>query len=229
MDEQAPLALPPPAGTAHWNENVLFGPRLMESLAGINAQFLGLVVDLHGARPGMPVLGLPAHLLALLGRCAERAAALPLPYGLYDLRFRDERFWRQAVGTAIAVRDAQPPPGIESRVVRFARDAVTFAWHLAQSEPRVAGLALGAGRPTLELLAEVPVGALEALARRTAPALAARFCTRERFWQQACALLRFGPDEAAAARLKLLGLQLQGAEAARAQQIHRRVRRSAQA
>jgi len=229
MDEQAPLALPPPAGTAHWDENVLFSRRLTESLAGINGQFLALVADLHAARPGMPVLGLPAHVLVLLGRRGERGPGLPLPYGLYDLRFRDERFWSQAVATAIAVRDAQAPAGVEPRVVRFARDAVTFAWHLAQSEPQVAGLALGAGRATLELLAQVPVGALKALARRTAPALAARFCTRECFWQQLCAALRVGPDEPAVARLKLLGLQLQGSEAARAQQIHRRVRRSAQA
>jgi hypothetical protein len=83
--------------------------------------------------------------------------------------------------------------------------------------------------PTQQLLASLPVGALDALAQRVSGAVAARFCTRERFWGLVTSAVRFGQDTAALERLRLLGLQLQGADSARVQQLHRRLRRTTQA
>ena len=228
MQEQAPLALPPPAGAAHWGVEPLFGSRFTDALGGLNAAFLGLAAELHAARPGMPALGLPAHVLAALARAAVPARALALPYALFDLRFRDARFWRLESAACAAVNDAQAAHAADPRLLRFARGAVTFAWHLSQAEPRAARLALGIEPATQDLLAGLPVGALEALARRVSPSLAARFCTRERFWALLAAAGRFAPDAGALERLRLLGLQLQGAESARTQQLHRRLRRSTQ-
>ena len=68
----------------------------------------------------------------------------------------------------------------------------------------------------------------EGVARRSAPVLAARFCSRERFWE-----LLLGDGQSATpqrlTRMRLLGQQLQGMEAARARLLHRRARRSIQA
>ncbi len=103
---------------------------------------------------------------------------------------------------------------------------MTLAWHFAQSEPRAARLALGMETTVQEALTALPVGALEPLAQRVAGVVAARFCTRERFWGLVTAAIRFGQDNAAIERLRLLGLQLQGAESARVQQLNRRLRRT---
>jgi hypothetical protein len=229
MHEQAPLALPPPAGAAHWGADILFGSRITAALSEVNGAFLGLAAELHAARPGMPALGLPAQVLAALARPAAAPRALDLPYALFDLRFRDERFWRIETSACRAVNDPGAGGASDPRLLRFARTALTLAWHLAQTEPRVARLSLGMESATQDVLAGLPVGALDPLARRVAPAVAARFCTRERFWGLLASALRFAPDAARLQRLRLLGLQLQGAESARAQQLHRRLRHSTQA
>lgn len=229
MRGQAPLALPPPAGTAHWGEETLFGPRAMAALASANGAFLSLAVSLHGSRPELPVLGLPGQVVAGICRFVPAHGALAVPFSLYDLRFRDERFWRQQICASRSVNDSAPAVTADPRVSRFARTAVTLAWHFSQAEPRAARLALGVEAPIQEMLGTLPIGALDALALRVAGAVAARFHSRERFWNLVAAALRFGPEPAGAGRLTLLGLQLLGAESARAQQIHRRQLRTAHA
>jgi hypothetical protein len=227
MRHQTPLALPPPAGTAHWGEEVLFNPKIVEALASVNGAFLALAIELQAARPGVPVLGLPGAVLASLQRCPSAAFRLPLPYALFDLRFRDERFWRSEARAARGIQDGTVFPVADTRLLRFARSALMLAWHLAQLDYRVARLALGVEPGTQEALESLPVGALDSFARRLAPAVSARFPTRQRFWSQLVAALRVSTDTDSVARLRLLGLQLQGAEAARVQQLHRRVRHGA--
>lgn len=227
MHEQQPLALPPPAGAAHWGEEILFNARVTAALASINGAFLSLATEFHAQRPGMPALGLPAHVLADLARAAPCSRECELPLALYDLRFRDERFWRSEALACRGVHDGRETVAVDPRARRVARAAVTLAWHLVQSEPRTARLVLGMEPAAQEVLAGVPVGSLDALARRVAVALSARFCTRERFWSQVAAVLRFGPEAGRIDRLRLLGLQLQGAESARVQLLHRRMRRGA--
>jgi len=225
MRHQTPLALPPPAGTAHWGEEVLFGPRIVEALSSVNGAFIGLAIDLQAMKPGMPVLGLPASALAALQRCSGAAFRLPLPYALFDLRFRDERFWKAETRAARGIQDGGRMPVADNRLLRFARSGLMLAWHLAQLDFRVARLALGVEPGTQEALESLPVGALDSFARRLAPAVSARFATRQRFWSQLTTALRMPTEAARLERLKLLGLQLQGAESARVQQLHRRLRR----
>jgi hypothetical protein len=228
MRHQTPLALLPPAGTAHWGEEVLFSQKVMSELGGLNARFISLLVELHGSRPGMPALGLPSHSLPPLLRATGVEERLVLPFALFDLRFRDERFWTYESRAASAVQDGQPTPAADTRLLRFAHAVLTLAWHLVQVDPRVARLALGMAPGTQQVLEATPIGLLDALARRTCPAVSARFCTRERFWGHLGSALRLPPDSGQLERLRLLGLQLQGADAARAQQLHRRLRRSTQ-
>jgi hypothetical protein len=228
MRHQTPLALPPPAGTAHWGEQVLFSPNIVEALSSVNGAFIALAVELQSIRPGAPVLGLPGPVLAPLQRCPEAAFRLPLPYALFDLRFRDERFWKSETRAARGIQDGGRTPVADNRLLRFARSGLMLAWHLAQLDYRVARLALGVEPGTQEALESLPVAALDGFARRLAPAVSARFATRQRFWSRLVAALRMPTETARLERLKLLGLQLQGAESARVQQLHRRVRRIAQ-
>jgi hypothetical protein len=229
MRHQTPLALPPPAGTAHWGEEVLFNPRILEAISSLNGAFIALAIELQGARPGVGVLGLPAAVLAPLQRCPAGPFGLPLPYALFDLRFRDERYWKSEARAARGIQDGSRTQLADTRLLRFARSGLMLAWHLAQLDHRVARLALGVEPGTQEALESLPLGVLDSFARRLAPAVSARFCARQRFWSQLIAALRIPTESGRLARVKLLGLQLQGAEAARVQQLHRRVRRSAQA
>ncbi len=229
MNTQTPLALPPPAGTAYWNRPVLFDERRLAALAGVNAAFLRLLRDLHGSRPGMPALGLPAHLVIHLTAAAEALKGpLWLPFVLFDASFRDEAFWQASCAATSAVRDGGPSGAAEPRVVSFARSAVTLAWHCAQLDSRLARMAFGLEPAAVAALADLPVGRLEGLARRVAPVLTARFCVRERFWNLLAAAGRSPSDEALAGRVRLLGLQLHGSDAARVRRLHRRQARSAQ-
>lgn len=229
MREQHPLALPPPAGAAHWGAQVLVDARVMDALGSVNGAFLSLAAELHAQRPGMPALGLPGHVLAGLARHGLCSRACAVPLALFDLRFRDDRHWRKEALACRTVQDGQGADVADPRSRRVARAAVMLAWHLAQTEPCAAQLALGMEPATREVLGDVPIGSLDALARRMAGSLSARFCTRERFWSEVTSVLRFGPDSGRLDRLRLLGLQLQGAEAARMQLLHRRLRRSTQA
>jgi hypothetical protein len=103
-----------------------------------------------------------------------------------------------------------------------------LAWHLAQTRPAAARLAFGTSPATIAALARLPVAAVDRLARRVAPALAARFGSRARFWLQfeGCAA---HPDDRSVDELQRLGLQIQGAESARLQALQRRPRRAANA
>jgi hypothetical protein len=228
MRQQAPLALPPPAGTAHWDQEVLFSQGVISALASVNSGFIALLAELHGARPGMPVLGLPPGILQPLSRAVAGAGRLALPYALFDLRFREERFWKYEAQSVGSIQDGQVAATADSRLLRFARSGLTLAWHLAQVDPRVARLALGMESATRRVFAALPLGSLDALARRVAPSVSARFCARERFWMQLAAALRLPADDGRLERLRLLGLQLQGADAARTQLLHRRLHRRAE-
>ncbi len=230
MPDQIPLALPLSAG-AQWIEYALPDQRTINGLAGLNGDFLALAAELGAARPGLPPLSLPGHLATGLARAAVvLGPRLRLPFALFDLRFRDARYWQAQAASAAAVREAPGAGAADTGTLRFTRNALIFAWHLVQRDAAAARLALGLDGGAEGVIGELPVGALEGLARRAAPALAARFSTRERFWE----LLL---DEAAGqgvtpqrlARVRLLGQQLQGMDAARVRQLHRRGCRSTQA
>ncbi len=229
MKEQ-PLPLPAPPGSTHWLQREPLSERMLADIADVNAVFVALALELHVLRPGMPVLGLPAHLLPALARHGRAGiGGLRLPYVLFDLRFRDAAYWRAQVTGVVSVQDCEATRHTDIRLVRFARTALTLSWHFTQADPRAARLALGLETATESLLAGLSVGVLDSLARRLAPAVAARFCTRERFWSLLGDAARTGADPTCVERVRLLGLQLQGADAARAQQLYRRQRRSNQA
>jgi hypothetical protein len=205
---------------------VLLGPKVIDALASVNGAFIALALELRATGRGATVLGLPEPILASLQRCPAGAFRLPLPYAVFDLRFRDERFWRLETRAARGIQDGARAAVCDSRVLRFARSGLVLAWHLAQLDRRVARLALGVEEGTREALESLPLGTLDSFARRLTPAVSARFAGRPRFWSQLIAALRVPSETARLERLKLLGLQLQGADSARVQQLHRRLRRS---
>ncbi|HEY7740829.1 MAG TPA: hypothetical protein VIB01_09465 [Steroidobacteraceae bacterium] len=229
MHPQQPLALAPPAGPAEWSERSLLDASTRRALGSVNQAFLGLASDLAEEGRLKLIAGLPARAIdSLIHPDAGDRLCERLPYALFDLRFGDGPFWEGEAAAAGGVQDAPPAAGCDERLVAFARAAVMLAWHLAQTRPAAARLAFGTSPATIAALARLPVAAVDRLARRVAPALAARFGSRARFWLQfeGCAA---HPDDRSVDELQRLGLQIQGAESARLQALQRRPRRAANA
>lgn len=225
MPLQETMALMPPAGVATWNARDLPGTRILASLRAANLAFLDLLGG-PGSAGIATACGVPlpyAHCLAARPE-ARQAVASALPFTLFDLRFRDEAFWRSAVAGAAAVQDAIATPEPHPAALSFARVALVFAWHAVDVCTPSAALALGASDGVLRLVGDVPLASMEPLSCRLAPALAARFAQRELFWQRLTDCLR-EPDARQLERVCLLGLQLHGTDSARGQQLQRRPRR----
>jgi hypothetical protein len=229
MHPQQPLGLAPPAGAAQWSEHSLLDAATRRALGSVNLAFLGLATELAEEGRLKLIAGLPVRAIdSLIHPEAGPRLCESLPYALFDLRFGDGRFWESEITAAAGVQDASPLPDCDERVAALARSAVMLAWHLAQTRPAAVRIAFGAAPATIAALVRLPVAALDRLARRVAPALAARFGSRTRFWLQfeGCAAQ---PDERSVGLLQQLGLQIQGAESARQQALQRRQRRFATA
>lgn len=230
MTLQQSLALEPPVGAAGWPGLQLLDPRTLRGLASLNEAFLRLVFEAQLRQPGQAVFGLESGLLPPPTPGPRAATVLAdLPCALFDLRFRDGRFWQQAAAHGSAVADGQRPAAVEPALAALTRSALAFAWHLAQARERAARLLLGMEAATVGVLAEMPVGQVDGLAQAMASQLQARFASRPSFWGAIRDCLRIPSDAVRRARLRRLALQLQGADSAREQQLQRRVRLQAQA
>jgi hypothetical protein len=195
------------------------------TLGSINLAFLDLAAELAEEGHLKQIVGLPPRAIdALIDPVAGPRLCERLPYALFDFRFADGNFWTAEVA-AVHVQIVGSRSATDERVIGFARAAITFIWHLAQAQAATARLVFGASPTTIAAVAGMPVVAVERLANRVAPTLAARFGSRTRFW-----LLFEGyasrPDDRSLSVLRQLGLQIEGAESARNQSLQRRHRRS---
>ena len=227
MSRQQPLALAPPAGNADWSERSLLDAAIRKTLCSMNLAFLNLAVELAEEGRLKLIAGLPPRAVdALIDPEAQLRLCERLPFALFELRFDDGGFWEGQIAAAGGVRDAQAALVVDERIVSFTRTAIMLAWHLAQTRAPGARLMLGMAPATIVALASLPVATSDGLARRVAPALAARFGSRARFWLQfeGCAA---HPDDKSVSVLQQLGLQIQGADSARLQALQRRPRRAA--
>jgi hypothetical protein len=227
MNRQQPLALAPPAGSADWSERSLLDPATRKALCSMNLAFLNLAAELAEEGRLKLISGLPPRAIdALIDPEAQQRLCERLPFALFELRFDDSDFWEGQIAAAGGVRDAHAALVVDERIVAFTRTAIMLAWHLAQMRAAGARLMFGMAPATIAALASLPVATFDGLARRVAPALAARFGSRARFWLQfeGCAA---HPDDKSVSVLQQLGLQIQGADSARLQALQRRPRRAA--
>lgn len=227
MSRQQPLALAPPAGPAAWSERSLLDHATRRALGSLNLAFLDLAGELAEEGRLRLISGMPPRAIdALIDPGAGQRLCERLPFALFDLRFGDGSFWQDEIAAAGGVQDAGRPPAADERIVAFVRAVIMLAWHLAQTRAAGARLVFGSSPATIAALSSMAVATVERLARRVAPALTARFGSRARFWLQfeGCAV---HPDDQAVNVLRQLGLQIQGADAARLQALQRRPKRGA--
>jgi len=227
MSRQQPLTLAPPAGPASWSERSLLDHATRRALGSLNLAFLDLATELAEEGRLRLISGMPPRAVdALIDAGAGRRLCERLPYALFDLRFGDGSFWQGEIAAAGGVQDAGLLPAADERIVAFVRAVIMLAWHLAQTRAAGARLVFGTAPATIAALSSMSIATVERLARRVAPALAARFGSRTRFWLQfeGCAV---HPDDQALNLLQQLGLQIQGADSARLQALQRRPKRGA--
>lgn len=213
MASQQHLALALPNEAPGWSKADILQPRALAAVMEANGEFLGLLAARRVAAFPDDSLGLHPRVLAALPSRSTGAAALRLPVALFDIRFRDHQYWSTHAQASVSVRDHGDTTGVDPACLRFVRSAVVLAWHLAQCHPAMARLSLGLEGRSLQVIRDVPVGALDGLACRVASSVRARFARRDAFWQLLCLALNNGVHQE---RLCISAIQLQGAEAARA-------------
>ena len=225
MGPQGTMALMPPAGAATWTARDLPGVRILAALRAANLAFLELLGGTALAG-GAALCGVSAPFCDRLGAPPEARAAVAnaLPFAMFDLRFRDEQFWRTTTAGSVAVHDAAAAAPVSRAAHAFVRVAVVFTWHAVEVCPPSASLVLGASDGVLRLVGGLPLAALDPLSYRLAPELAARFAQRDLYWERLTQCLG-DPEPRRLERLRLLGLQLLGTDSARRQQLQRRGRR----
>ncbi len=213
MAMQQHLALALPEESSGWSKSDILEPRSLGAVMEANGEFLSLLCARRSAAGLDEGLGLAPKVLAALPHRVGGSGPIRLPVALFDLRFRDYQYWRAQAQASASVRDFSDSCQTDIACLRFTRSAVVLAWHLAHCNQAMARLALGLEDRSLQVIRDVPVGALDSLASRVASALRARFARREAFWQLLCLALKNGGHHE---RLRISAMQLQGAEAARA-------------
>ncbi|MFZ9059672.1 MAG: hypothetical protein ACO218_00440 [Steroidobacteraceae bacterium] len=213
MALQQHLALVPPEDSLGWSKADILEPRVLAAVMEANAEFLALLCARRATAGLDEGMGLAPKVLAGLPLRVGDTGPMRLPVALFDLRFRDHAYWRSQAQASASIRDHADSTRTDVACLRFTRSAVVLAWHLAHCHPAMARLTLGLEGRSLQVMRDVPVGALDSLASRVAPALRARFARREAFWHLLCLALKSGGHHE---RLRIAAMQLQGAEAARA-------------
>jgi len=187
------------------------GAATLDSLTELNELGLALLAE-QVALPGAP----PAAALREAGGAwrsldaAARRRAASCPYLLLDAGFAERERWRCAAG------DALRGDGAAFFTVPGALDALrlvlTFAWHLARTQPAAARPLLGMPAMSATALGALTLRQVHGLAERHPGWLRLRWASRPQFWRE---LLRAaGAGEARALeRARLYGLTMLAAEA----------------
>jgi hypothetical protein len=187
----------------------------LECVAELNEMSLTLLAEQAAARP--PPVGAPLARVAELVRhldSAGRRRAAGCPYLLLDAGFADLRRWH-------AVAAGQVADGAEGRYAPFftvaaaleaARLVLTYAWHLARTQPAAARLLLGMPAACASALGGCSLRQVYTLAERHPEWLRPRWPARTAVWQELLAAAAAGEGEALQ-RARLHGLTLLAAEA----------------
>jgi hypothetical protein len=179
-----------------WAQESHLSSEMQRTLRDMNHRFLDLAV-VRGEWVAVHVAPLSA---------AQRSAAAGCPYALFDLRFRDDAYWRLRLQNSDAWRVADEA-GIDDETMRFVRLALFYAWHVASGQGLKAQLLLGMNFNTVNAFRRITLNQLSALMPGEAGQLSARWSGCGAYWR-ALALAAASTDPAALRRVQLYGLQL---------------------
>jgi len=188
---------------------------MLDSVAELNELGLALLADQAAVRAPQPApqLARVAELVRRLDGAARRRAAA-CPYLLLEAGFADLRRW-QAVATAQIAdggESSYAPFFTVSAALEVTRLVLTYAWHLARTQPAAARLLLGMPAPCAAALGACSLRQVHGLAERHPEWLRPRWPARPDVWLELLAAAAAGEGEALE-RVRLHGLTLLAGEA----------------
>jgi hypothetical protein len=160
-------------------------PETLESLAELNELSLVLLADqaaVHGAPPAALLREVRALWPALAPEARRRAA--DCPYLLLDAGFADPERWRGSAQVGEGGRSAGTAFFTVPGTVEVARLVLTYAWHLARTQPAGARLLLGMPAACTALIGGCTLRQIHTLAERRAEWLRPRWPARPQVWRE---------------------------------------------
>jgi hypothetical protein len=147
-----------------------------------------------------------------LDESARRRAA-KCPFLLIEMRFQDEKWWREiGDGTTSPNGKSSDASILPTEAAReLSAEALTLAWHTARSDPRIASQVLGLAPGVVRMIASLGPREVQRIAARHSYQLRPRWQRNPAFWEQ---LLRtaMGDNAASLSEFHLHGLQLLGGD-----------------
>lgn len=180
-------------GSAPWEEGARYAaaswllPETLESLLELNELCLALLAEqaaASGATAGRVLEEVGALWRSLDAPARRRAAACP--YLLLDAGFADRERWRRAALPQVG--DAEQPPYAAfftlARAIEVGRLVLTYAWHLARSQPSAARLLLGMRASCAALIARYTLRHIHRLAEGHPEWLRPRWAEQPAVWRE---------------------------------------------
>jgi hypothetical protein len=189
----------------NWRRESPVPAELLLSLRGLNYRFLELITALPVEwDSGQSLCGALSPQIATLSS-VQKAAVANCPYALFDLRFHDHTHWHSRLRAPAGF--VAEPTSVTPDTLEFARLAIFFAWHAANTRRFAAPLLLGMQPGTVEDFHRASIDRLPALAAVEAVNLTARWSDCTAYWGALTAAAA-EPHPARLKRIQLYGLQL---------------------
>jgi hypothetical protein len=144
---------------------------------------------------------------------AARLRAAKCPFLLIDMRFQNEKWWREVADGASSTDEKSSDFGIfpAEPARELSAEALTLAWHTTRSDARIAAQVLGLAPGVVGIIASLGPREVQRIAARHSQQLRPRWENNPAFWEQ---LLRTaaGGNAASLSEFHLYGLQLLGGD-----------------
>lgn len=185
--------------------------RLQHQLAELNLACLDMLVEQASPLSPLPLLRELVSDWHGLDATARRQLAAS-PYLLVDAGFADEARWNRLQFTGVhdlprSMRSLCFPAG---QVAAYARRVLVLAWHLAQAQPALARILLGATGPCLQRIAALGLADIDRLCERHPWWVRPRWELQPELWRQLLRAAR-DPQGTALQQATLRGVQMMAA------------------
>ena len=144
---------------------------------------------------------------------SARCRAAKCPFLLIDMRFKNERWWREVGDGANCPDGKSTDPSIfpAESARELSAETLTLAWHAARSDARIASQVLGLAPGVVGIIASLGPREVQRTAARHSYQLRPRWESNPAFWHQLLSTAISGNAESLS-EFHLHGLQLLGGD-----------------
>lgn len=191
--------------------------RLLQDVCHLNQHVLEVLSDLarSGVGTAPPVISENADLWASLDE-ASRHRAAQMPMLFLDLRFQDEKWWRE-VARGVVVHPDQPQSGdraVDQVMAGFTRQALMLIWPAVREDRMSTILLFGVSEPVAGVIGAMTPRDLDKVSMRHGEQMRLRWEQSPGFWRKLLSAAQ-SEDMDMLRTLHLCGLQMLGGEVLR--------------